>query len=253
MSLTLLTALLLMAPAAAAANGGTAGYQYKVTRLPHDAKGQLGAGKLTGGCVGNAFWEGTVTTAESDLSELSFGGGSLEIGNHGSSGTINAHVLTTSTLGPAYHRITTACDEEGINETAFKKTDCNSGTANNPMRARVEIEGGVGNRVSLFWNIFIPGGGGFLVSNVFNCVELLRFPGRSPGKDYCETRAALSKLTAITVRLPSQVLLRNLDAPDRLPLHVLHVDGECQGLHHARGARSRAEVASPLRPAARRR
>jgi hypothetical protein len=204
-SVTLLAALLvllLMVPAAVADSGGTASYQYKVTGFSYDATGQLGAGKLTGGCVGNAFWEGTVTTTESDLSELSFGGASLEIGKHGSSGSINAHVLTTSTLGPAYHRITTACDEEGINETAFRKTDCNTGTASNPMRARVDIEGGVGNQVSLFWNFFIPGGGGFLVSNVFSCVEPLKFPGRSPGKDYCQTRAGLSKFTATTVNLP---------------------------------------------------
>jgi len=215
-SLTLLTGLLgllLMAPAAVAENGGTASYQYKVTGFSYDAKGELGAGKLTGGCVGNAFWEGTVTTAESDLSDLSFGGASLQIGKHGSSGTINAHVLTVSTLGPAYHRITTACDEEQINETAFKKTECNSGTANNPMRARVEIEGGIGNQVSLFWNLFIPGGGGFLVSNVFNCVEPLKFPGRSPGKDYCETRAPLSKFTAKTVKLPFHCFYEALTPP----------------------------------------
>jgi len=137
----------------------------------------------------------------------------LEINRHGSSGSINAHVQTTSTLGPAYHRITTACDEEGINETAFRKTECNTGTANNPMRARVEIEGGVGNQVSLFWNLFIPGGGGFLVSNVFSCVEPLKFPGRSPGKDYCETRAALSKFTARTVRLPFKCFYATITPP----------------------------------------
>jgi hypothetical protein len=213
--LTALLGLLLMAPAAVAGNGGTANYEYKVTGFSYDAKGELAAGKLTGGCVGNAFWEGTVTTAESDLSELSFGGASLQIGSHGSSGTINAHVLTTSTLGPGYHRITTACDEEGINETAFKKTECNSGTANNPMRARVEIEGGIGNQVSLFWNLFIPGGGGSLVSNVFSCVEPLKFPGRSPGKDYCETRAGLSSFTAKTVKLPFSCFYATMTLPIR--------------------------------------
>jgi hypothetical protein len=81
------------------------------------------------------------------------------------------------------------------------------------MRARIDIEGGIGTQVSLFWNFFIPGGGGILVSNVFSCVEPLRFPGRSPGKDYCETRAALSKLTAVTVKLPFKCFYETVTPP----------------------------------------
>ena len=202
--LAALLGLLLVAPAAVAGKGGTASYEYKVAGGSYDATGELTGGKVAD-CVGVALWQGTVTTAESDLSDLNLGKASLKIHGDGSSGSIGAQFQVTSTLGDAFHRITTACDEFG-SETDYTRTDCTSRPVDNPLRARVVISGGVGNRVTLLWNFFIPGGGGFLVSNVFNCVEPLRFPGRSPNGDICKTRVGLSKFTAKTVKLPFNCL-----------------------------------------------
>jgi hypothetical protein len=153
-----------------------------------------------------------VTTTETDLSELRLGDGSLEVGEHGSSGVITARTRVESKRGPGFHRITTKCDDFG-NETEFTKTDCNSGSAENPMRLSLRFDGGVGTKVDLLWNFFIPGGGGTLVSNVFNCVEPLHFPGRQPGDDYCETHVGLSKLTAQRVKLPIHCFYSTIKPP----------------------------------------
>src|SRR3954453_11873497 len=121
-SVVLLTALLgflLTVPAGDAADsGGTATYKYKVTDFSYEAVGQTAGGRFKGVCVPevNALWQGTVSTAADDVADLGAGHGSLKIGQHGTSGTINAHLLTTSTLSDSFHRITTACDKNG-NET----------------------------------------------------------------------------------------------------------------------------------------
>ena len=44
-------------------------------------------------------------------------------------------------------------------------------------------------------------------------MEPLKFPGRSPGKDYCQTRAGLSKFTAKTVKLPFNCLYETVTPP----------------------------------------
>jgi hypothetical protein len=217
-AITLLSGLLgalLVVPAAVAA-GGNANYDYKITSSSYDASGELAGAKIAD-CVGIAFWQGKVTTEEADpddLNDLSLGKASLNIHGNGSSGSIDARFRVKSTLGGAHHRITTECDE-GL-ETKFVKTVCNDRPpAFNPLRGVIGIEGGVGNRVNLFWHFFIPGGGGFLVSNVFSCVEPLKFPGAGRGGDQCESSVGLNKLTARTVKLPFNCFYSTTTPPVR--------------------------------------
>jgi hypothetical protein len=189
----LLTLVALPAAPALAGSGvsDSAAYRYKVVDFSYEATGQLTGGRFTGLCtVGNALWQGTVFTrdAESDLADLGpLGKGSLLIHKTGSTGKIDAGQASTSTLSDSFHRITTACMDE--TETDSTTTPC-AGTLDSEQRAKVKISAGVGNRLTLNWDLFDKDAAGEYVSDAFSCVEPLRYPDSS-----CKTKVPTSTFT----------------------------------------------------------
>jgi hypothetical protein len=212
-SVVLLTALLgflLGAPAADGRND-TASFKYKVTDFSYKGKAQLTGGRVPG-CVGTALWEGNVTTAEPDLADLGpIGAASLKIGQHGSSGAIDATVRTTSTLSNAFYRETTACDENG-NETAYTMKVC-PGTLDSHEQASVKISGGVGDQVKLVWDFTNQNnrGNGHVVPDAFKCGVPYTFPNAVPKA--CKTVAPLSKFNSDKVKLPFDCFFQTSKPP----------------------------------------
>jgi hypothetical protein len=198
------------ATAGAGDAGGTATYQYKVTDFTYDAHGQLTGGRFKGLCVPNvnAAWQGTVTTAESDVNDLNHGTGSLKIGEKGSTGAIAAQTKTTSNLTNSFHRITTACDEDG-NETAYKMTVCQA-PYESQEQASVRISGGVGDSVTVVWRFANKNNlnGGHLVPDVYKCIEPLKFPNA-----VFKSTVPLSKFTRKHVTLPFKVFAATTKPP----------------------------------------
>jgi hypothetical protein len=195
-ALIALLALLCASPAAFSSAGSTTHYEYKVIRLTYDATGDLAGGRVPGGCVGTALWEGKIKTeAETDLLSTSVGKASLTIGPHGSSGSGYAKADAKSTLSEAFHRETTACDENG-NETAFTMTPC-AGSLDSKMHVSMRISGGVGTRLKVVWDFFQYGGAsGTLVPDSFTCGEPFRFPDGT-----CMSRANLGEFNHRFVQL----------------------------------------------------
>ncbi|MDX6605175.1 MAG: hypothetical protein QOF23_1684 [Solirubrobacterales bacterium] len=207
-ALIALLALLCASPAAFSSAGGTTNYEYKVIRLTYDATGDLAGGRAPG-CVGTALWEGKIKTeAESDLlSSSPFGKASLTIGPHGSSGSGYAKVDAKSQFSEAFHRETTACDENG-NETAFTMTPC-AGSLDSKMHVSMRISGGVGTRLKLVWDFFQYGGAsGTLVPDTFSCVEPFRFPDGT-----CRSKASLGEFNHLFVHLLFRCFYSTSDPP----------------------------------------
>ncbi len=198
-ALIALLALLGAAPTAfaAASDNGTAHWTYKITGVDYSAIGKLAGGRLPGGCVGIALWEGEVKTDnDTEVSPLTLGNMSLTVHSHGTSGSGLARIEVNSQLSNAFHRETTACDETE-SETAFQLTPC-TGSRSSKMHLSMKISGGVGTSVSLLWDFFQFGGAtGTLVTDSFSCVEPLKFPDQT-----CRTRSSLGALNHKRVSLP---------------------------------------------------
>lgn len=196
-ALVALLTLLCASPTAFASVSSTTHYEYKAIRLTYMANGDLAGGRVPGPCVGIALWEGKVKTeAESDLLSTLVGKASLTIGPHGTSGSGYAKADAKSQFSEAFHRETTACDENG-NETAFTMTPC-TGAIDSKMHVSMRVNGGVGNRVKLIWDFFQYGGAsGTLVPDSFSCVEPFKFPDGT-----CTSRESLGAFNQLFVRLP---------------------------------------------------
>ncbi len=207
-ALIALLALLGASPAAFASESGTAHWTYRVAAVDYNATGSLAGGRIPGGCVGIALWEGDVSTNnDTEVAPLSLGKVSLTVHAHGTSGTGNAKIDVNSKLSNAYHRVTTACDENE-NETAFTMTPC-TGSIASKMHVSVRISGGVGTRVKLVWDFFQFGGAsGTLVPDSFSCVEPFRFPDET-----CTTKASLGALNHKKVNLPFKCFYSTITPP----------------------------------------
>jgi hypothetical protein len=207
-ALIALLTLLCASPAAFAGVSSTTHHEYKVIRLTYMANGDLAGGRVPGGCVGTALWEGKVNTeAESDLLSTSAGKAALTIGPHGSSGSGYAKADAKSQLSEAFHRETTACDENE-NETAFTMTPC-TGAIDSKMHVSMRVSGGVGTRLKLVWDFFQYGGAsGTLVPDTFSCVEPFRFPDGT-----CRSKASLGEFNHLFVHLLFRCFYSTSDPP----------------------------------------
>lgn len=204
----LLTFLVASPTAAVAGENGTEHWTYKITGVDYNATGTLAGGRLPGGCVGIALWEGNVSTNNDDeVAPLTLGKMALTIHAHGTSGSGLAKIQVKSQLSNAFHRETTACDESE-SETAFKMTPC-TGSRESKMHLSMKISGGVGTRVSLLWDFFQFGGAtGTLVTDSFSCVEPFKFPDQT-----CTTKSSLGALNHNRVSLPFKCLYSTQSPP----------------------------------------
>jgi hypothetical protein len=210
-SLTLL-AVLAAAPAALGGRPGPASYEYKVTNFDYHATGQIDGGRLPGACAyGDAIWEGSVTTGPGELSELTHGGGELNIEETRSRGTIEATSRVESKF-QASHYETTSCDETGAIAT-YTSTPCNE-SKESKLNATLEIQGKVGTNVKLNWGFFVEGGS--LVPGGFSCVKPFDFPKGSGSDCTKKSRAAgLSTFTAREVKLHFKCVYTTRKPPPR--------------------------------------
>jgi hypothetical protein len=210
LALAALSATLSIPSVASAGVSSTAHYGYRVTGVQYTANGQLSAGRLPGGCVGIALWEGDVTTklgGQGELVALANGKASLLIHSHGTSGTVDANAEVESQLSNAFYRETTACDQSE-SETAFALTPCTQ-TVDSSLHIHVRISGGVGTHVKLSWIFFQHNGAaGKLVPDTFSCREPLQFPDGT-----CTTRATLNTFTRKVLTLPFSCLFSSQAPP----------------------------------------
>ncbi|MGV1049705.1 MAG: hypothetical protein ACOYD4_14410 [Solirubrobacterales bacterium] len=199
-ALAALLALFVLSPAAQAGVGvsDTASYGYKVTEIDYSAKADLAGGifphadECDAGV--DAAFEGHVETVPSELSDLLHGRGSVTIHPHGTSGTVEAHLMVDSTLSDSWHRLDADC------MGAETQTPCTQ-TLQSQMGLRLHISGGVGDRVKLYWSFSQSGDQpAELVPNSFDCVEPMTFPGPDDGS--CNTFSGLSRFTAKKIKLP---------------------------------------------------
>jgi len=113
---------------------------------------------------------------------------------HGTSGSVEAQLQIESTLSESWHRLDTDC------MGAETQTPCTQ-TLDSQMGVRVDISGGVGDRVKLLWSFSQSGDPtAGLVPNSFSCVEPMTFPGSADGR--CNSFSGLSSFTAKKIKLP---------------------------------------------------
>jgi hypothetical protein len=212
---TVLMGLILAWPAAARSDtGGVEHWRYKVTGFDYQADGYLEGGHFPNAtCTAfeDAFWEGNVLTAPpTELSQLTFGHAFLTIGNHATTGEIEATTPVESTLVNAFHRESTACAEDGT-ETDSTTHTCSSGLDSN-QETLVAIDAGVGsNRVTLTWNFFQDtNDASKLVPNSFSCVEPFTFGSDDGCKD---TRVSISRFNDKRLSLPFNCLAMSTTPP----------------------------------------
>lgn len=204
-ALAALLALFVFSPAAQAGVGenpsgvsDTTSYGYKVTGIDYRATGDLAGGILPHGdeCDAgvDAVFRGHVETVPSELSELLHGRGTVTIHPHGTSGSVEAKLQIESTLSESWHRLDTDC------MGAETQTPCTQ-TLDSQMGVRVDISGGVGDRVRLGWSFSqLEDETAGLVPNKFECVEPMTFPGSDDTR--CNTFSGLSRFTAMAIKLP---------------------------------------------------
>lgn len=217
-ALTASLALLFASPALGDDPDGTARYDYKVTGVDFDASADLAAVRDPGDCVANytAGWAGHLTSIaeDSELSPLTFGKGSLKIGNHGTTGKVTAELALVNDFSDAFHLLETVCDNLStteVDEGEEKLTPCSESGVESDVTISLKINGGVGNQVKLTWK-FVQGdgGAGFLVLNYFRCGGELFEWGQSPT---CTSNAVLNTFTSKSVTLPFNCLYQTTTPP----------------------------------------
>jgi hypothetical protein len=211
-------ALLFASPALAEEPDGIARYGYSVTGVDFDASADLMGARdpANGDCVANvtAGWAGHVTSVADnpELSALTFGKGSLKIGNQGTTGKVVGEIPLLNGLEDGFHLLETVCDDPStteVDEGEQEVTPCSESGVESDLTVSAKVRGGVGDRVKLTWKFEQGEGAGFLVLNDFRCVEVFEF-GESPT---CTTNAKLNAFTSKKVTLPFTCLYQTLSPP----------------------------------------